>query len=145
QLREKLEGAKARPHEYVKLLVQLAEAVVDVDEKVAFYREAANLYADKGNKAEAARINESIIEVDPADADARGYLRATYETQRKFDKLIDLMKLEAELLDDGPEKTEAYRQIAQLATERIKKPEVCIELWDVLLDQDPDDVEALQA
>ena len=37
------------------------------------------------------------------------------------------------------------RQIARLATERVKKPEVCIELWQQVLDSDPQNAEALGA
>ena len=36
-------------------------------------------------------------------------------------------------------------EIALLATERVKKPEVCIELWADVLDNDPEDADALNA
>lgn len=144
-LRDKLAAAQARPHEYVKLLVALGDALGEPAERVEKYREAANLYAEKGNKAEATKVFEKIFEVDPSDADARGYLRDAYEAQRKYDKLVDLMMVEARALDEGPEQAEAYKQVAVLATERIKKPELCIDLWNLVLASDPEDADALAA
>ena len=144
-LRGKLAAAQARPHEYVKLLVALGDALGDPAERVEKYREAANLYVEKGNKAEATKVYEKIFETDPSDGDARGYLRDAYETQRKYDKLVELMMAEARALDPGPEQAEAYKQVAVLATERIKKPELCIDLWKLVLASDAEDADALSA
>jgi tetratricopeptide (TPR) repeat protein len=113
-LRGKLAAAQARPHEYVKLLVALGDALGDPAERVEKYREAANLYVEKGNKAEATKVYEKIFETDPSDGDARGYLRDAYETQRKYDKLVELMMAEARALDPGPEQAEAYKQAGAL-------------------------------
>ena len=144
-LRGKLAAAQARPHEYVKLLIALGDALGDASERAEKYREAATLYAEKGNKAEATKVYEKIFEVDPSDADARGFLREAYESQRKFDKLVELMMAEARALDPGPEQAEAYKQVAVLATDRIKKPELCIDLWNLVLASDPEDADALSA
>src|SRR5688572_23533101 len=144
-LREKLAASQARPHAYVKLLVALGDALGDRAERVERYREAANLYAEKGNQAEATKVYEKLFEADPTDADTRGFLRDAYETQRKYDKLVELMMAEARALDPGPEQAEAYKQVAVLATERIKKPEQCIDLWNLVLASDPEDGDALAA
>jgi len=144
-LKDKLAAAQARPHEYVKLLVALGDALGDPAERADKYREAANLYAEKGNKAEATKVYEKLFEVDPTDPDTRGFLRDAYESQRKYDKLVELMMAEARTLDPGPEQAEAYKQVAVLATERIKKPELCIDLWNLVLESDPEDADALSA
>ena len=52
---------------------------------------------------------------------------------------------EAEQLPLGGERAQKYKQIALLATEKVKKPEVCIDLWQVVLDNDAEDVDALNA
>lgn len=145
-LKEKLEQAEKRPHEYVKLLVALGDELVDPVERADYYRQAAELYAGKfGNHAEAVKTYELLIEVAPDDAGAIAYLREMYEKRRDWEKLIGLSRREAEALDPGPEQTEAFRQIAQLATERVKKPEVCVGLWQRVLESDPSDAEALAA
>ncbi len=143
-LRVKLEAAQKRPHEYVKVLLELGEAVKSGAEKAQFFREAAELYAGKGNAAEAVKCYEKLLIADSEDLAAKAYLRETYEKRRDWEKLIRLMTSDAEALV-GDERTDAYRSIAQLATERIKKPEVCVGLWDVVLENDPADAAALAA
>lgn len=146
ELKEKLEQAEKRPHEYVKVLVALGDEVVDPIERADYYRQAAELYAGKfGNHAEAVKTYELLIEVLPDDVQALTYLREMYEKRRDWEKLIALSRREAESMPPGSERTEAFRQMAQLATERIKKPDVCVNLWAMVLESDPADVEALGA
>jgi tetratricopeptide (TPR) repeat protein len=147
-LREKLaqQDEAKRYHEYVKTLVALGDEVRDVAERVELYSKAADLYVNKFvNQAEAVKTYEKVLEVDPANGDAIAYLRQMYEKRRDWEKLIALNKSEAERLSPGPERTAMFKEVAQLATERVKKPEVCIELWQVVLDNDADDLDALGA
>ncbi|MEZ4226752.1 MAG: tetratricopeptide repeat protein [Polyangiaceae bacterium] len=145
ELRAALEEQEGkRHHEYVKTLVELAGEVPDPAEKVELYLKAADLYVNKFvNQAEAVRTYESVLDVAPDNAEAIDYLRQMYEKRRDWEKLIALNTREAERLEPGPTRVQAYKEIALLATERIKKPDVCIELWDVVLKNDPDDADAL--
>lgn len=145
-LREKLQTVEARPHEYVKVLLELADAVPDEQEQAQYLREAAELYSGKfSNHAEAIKAYEKLLALEPDDEAAKAYLREMYEKRRDWEGLIALSKREAEALPPGPERTEVLRQVAELATEKIKKPEVCIELWDEVLQSDPEDAQALAA
>lgn len=142
---EKLQAAK-RMTEYVKTLVELAEAVGDPDEKVALYLEAADLYTTKfPNAAEAVKCFEAVLAIDEGNALALENLRATYEKRRDWEKLIGLMRREAAQLGQGPARADKSLEIARLATERVKKPEVCIDLWRDVLADDPSNAEALGA
>ncbi len=148
ELRQKLEKLQAakRMTEYVKTLVELAEAVVDPDEKVALYLEAAELYTTKfPNAAEAVKCFEAVLAIDENNQLAIDHLRATYEKRRDWEKLIGLMKREAAVLPYGPDRSAKFLEIAKLANERVKKPDVCIELWSEVLENDPDSVDALNA
>ncbi len=148
ELREALakqEEAK-RYHEYVKTLVELADEVADPAEKVELYSKAADLYVNKFvNQAEAVKAYEKVLDVDPYNPEAAEYLRGMYEKRRDWEKLISLQRSQAELVEGGAARVQAFKELAALATERVKKPEVCIELWSVVLDNDPDDLEALGA
>ncbi|MEB2322623.1 MAG: tetratricopeptide repeat protein, partial [Sorangiineae bacterium] len=148
ELRERLaqqEEAK-RYHEYVKTLIQLADALTDPVERTELYGKAADLYVNKFvNQAEAVKAYERVLEVDPGNVDASEYLRQMYEKRRDWEKLIALKKAEAERAEPGPSRVALFKEIAQLATERVKKPEICIDLWQVVLDNDPDDIDALSA
>ncbi len=143
-LKDKLEKAEKRPHEYVKVLMELGDALGDPAEKAEKYREAADIYSSKGNAAEAVKAFEKLLEVEPDNEGAKLYLRETYEKRRDWEKLISMMQADAAALD-GPARTDALREIAQLATDKIKKPDVCVELWDVVLESDPQDADALTA
>jgi tetratricopeptide (TPR) repeat protein len=137
--------ANKRYNEYVKTLLQLAAIVPEADEKVTLYTKAAELYTGKfANQAEAVKAYEAVIAIDPENRGAIDYLRQMYEKRRDWEKLLGLERKEAERLY-GDERAHKFLEIAKLATERVKKPEVCIELWQQVLDSDPANADALGA
>lgn len=137
--------ANKRYNEYVKTLLQLAGMVPDAEEKVSLYTKAAELYTGKfANQAEAVKAYEAVIAIDPENRGAIDYLRGMYEKRRDWEKLLGLERKEAERLY-GDERARKFLDIAKLATERVKKPEVCIELWHEVLNSDPANAEALGA
>jgi tetratricopeptide (TPR) repeat protein len=134
-----------RPHDYIKALVELAQALPPGEEKIERFMEVADLYANRfKNQAEAISAYEAVLEIDPANAPAIVFLREAYEKRRDWEKLIALRQREANMLD-GVDRLNVHREIAQLATDRIKKPALCIDLWAVVLDADPNDLDALRA
>ncbi len=137
--------ANKRYNEYVKTLLQLASMVPDAEEQVSLYTKAAELYTGKfANQAEAVKAYEAVIAIDPENRGAIDYLRGMYEKRRDWEKLLGLERREAERLY-GDERAHKFLEIAKLATERVKKPEVCIELWHEVLNSDPTNAEALGA
>ncbi len=148
ELREKLaqQEAAKRHHEYVKTLIALGDAVGDPEERETYYLQAGELYVNKfANQAEAVKAYEKVLEVNPGSNVAISYLREMYEKRRDWEKLIQLSSREAAALPFGAERLDAFKRVATLAVERVKKPEVCIDLWRQVLDNDPDDVDALNA
>ncbi|HSN99926.1 MAG TPA: tetratricopeptide repeat protein, partial [Candidatus Nanopelagicales bacterium] len=142
---QKQEQAK-RFNEYVKTLIEIAEVVPDPAEKVENYEKAAELYTTKfSNAAEAVKCYEAILAIDGEHRAATDFLRQSYEKRRDWEKLIGLMRREAEQILDGGGRAAKYLEIAKLATERVKKPEVCIELWDKVIENEPENAEALGA
>ncbi len=144
-LAEKQESSK-RYNEYVKTLLLLAAAVPDAAEKVSLYITAADLYVTKfANQAEAVKAYEQVLALDPDQAQAVEYLRQMYEKRRDWEKLLGLQRREAERLGPGPVRGAKFLEMAKLATERVKKPEVCIDLWREVLANDASNAEALSA
>lgn len=142
---QKQEQAK-RYNEYVKTLIEIAEAVADPNEKIDNYAKAAELYTTKfSNAAEAVKCYEAILAIDGEHAAAIDFLRQSYEKRRDWEKLIGLLRREAAALPEGSDRAAKYLEIAKLATERVKKPEICIELWNEVLENDPENPEALNA
>jgi tetratricopeptide (TPR) repeat protein len=145
QQAEKQEAAK-RYNELVKTLTQLAGLVPDPAEKIALHARAADLYVSKfANQAEAVKAYEAVLAIDPDNAVAIDYLRQMYEKRRDWEKLLGLQRREAQQLPAGPARAAKFLEMAKLATERVKKPEVCIELWQEVLASDDGNVEALGA
>jgi tetratricopeptide (TPR) repeat protein len=144
-LADKQEAAK-RYNEYVKTLLQLAALVPEADEKIALYSKAADLYVSKfANQAEAVKAYEAVLGVDPDNATAADYLRQMYEKRRDWEKLLGLQRRDAERLPQGTERGAKFLEIAKLATERVKKPEICIDLWQEVIANDEGNAEALGA
>ena len=145
QQAEKQESAK-RYNEYVKTLLQLAALVPEADEKISLYSKAADLYVTKfANQAEAVKAYEAVLGIDPDHAQAAEYLRQMYEKRRDWEKLLGLQRREAERMPAGAARAGRFLEIAKLATERVKKPEVCIELWQEVISNDESNAEALGA
>jgi tetratricopeptide (TPR) repeat protein len=135
-----------RPNEFVKTLIALADGSPDTAERVGYYVRAADLYSNKFmNQAEAVKAYEKLIQIEPEHALANEYLRQMYERRRDWEKLVALRRAEAERMQDDNARRALYKERALLANERIKKPGVCIELWQAVVNDNPDDLDALQA
>ena len=120
--------------------------VPDAAEKISLYLKAADLYVTKfANQAEAVKAYEQVLAIDPDQAQAVDYLRQMYEKRRDWEKLLGLQRRDAERLDPGAVRAAKFLEIAKLATERVKKPEICIELWREVVANDDTNVEALAA
>lgn len=142
---DKQEQAK-RYNEYVKTLIEIADAVDDPAEKIEHYTKAADLYTGKfSNAAEAVKCYEAILALDPDSQVAIDFLRQSYEKRRDWEKLIGLMRREAQSMPGGGARAAKFLEIAKLATERVKKPDVCIELWNEVIENEPENAEALGA
>ena len=140
---DKQQKAK-RSHDYVKTLVKLGEAYLDTEKKVASFSEAADIYQKFSNASEAAKCFEQILATDGSNMGARNFLREYYEKRRDWEKLVELMRTEADGLPTGA-RAARYAEMAQLATEKIKKPQLCIDLWTMVRGFDPGNIAALEA
>lgn len=140
---EKFESQK-RWSDVIRTILAKAEIVVTPLEKVALLTQAGNMYIERSsNQAEAIKCFEGVLEHDPTNADAMAQLKQMYEKRRDWERLIRIMQMEAELLDED-DKPLRYVEMADLATQRLRKPDICIELWQLVLDVDPDNPDALE-
>src|SRR5438045_8655828 len=93
------------------------------------------LFQDKfSNVAEAIKAYEKALELDPGNASAIGYLKTNYEKRRDWEKLIGVYQREIERMEDPTTRGQKYIEVAKLASEKLKKPSVSIELWQKVLD-----------
>ncbi|MCA9605844.1 MAG: tetratricopeptide repeat protein, partial [Myxococcales bacterium] len=141
---EKFTGQK-RWSDVIKAIVSKAEIHTDPAQKVELYAEAGRMYLDKSsNQAEAIKCFESVLEHDPENVEAIEHLKEMYEKRRDWESLVRIRQRAAKLMDEADRLFE-YVEIANVATQRLRKPEICIELWQVVLEEDEENPEALNA
>ncbi len=141
---EKFEQQK-RWSDYIRTILAKADIVVDPAQKMELLSQAGNLYVDRSsNQAEAIKCFEQVLELDSRNIEAITRLKEMYEKRRDWERLIEVMKSEASLLDPD-DRPLRYLEMAQLATQRLRKPEVCIELWQLVLDFDAENPDAISA
>ena len=140
----KFEGQK-RWTDVIRTLLAQAEIHVDPETKIELFRKAGSMYVERSsNQAEAIKCFEKLLALSPYDRDALTRLKEMYEKRRDWEKLIRTMMKEAELLDLD-EQPLRYAEMAELATKRIRKPDICIELWERVRAAEPTHPEALEA
>ncbi|MGD8608811.1 MAG: hypothetical protein PVH21_16050, partial [Myxococcales bacterium] len=147
---EKIDDAIAKFEEQkrwsdmIRSILSKAELVPAPEEKVELFRQAGKLYLERSsNQAEAIKCFEQLLELEPHDVDAISQLKEMYEKRRDWEKLIRTMEREVELLPSD-ERLVRYAEMADLATQRLRKPAVCIELWQKVLEGDPSNPAALE-
>lgn len=141
---EKFEGQK-RWSDVIKTTLAKAELVVDLEQKVALFADAGRLYIERSsNQAEAIKAYSMVLELDPGNLEAIEHLKEMYEKRRDWERLVGVMRAECNLLDESDQPMRLV-EIAQLATEKLRKPAICIELWQDVLSSDPENHEGLTA
>ncbi len=130
--------------ELISLLRKKAAVVEKPRDKVALHLQVANLYLEKfSNQAEAIKSFETILELDASNPDAIAYLKQMYEKRRDWDKLVAVHRQEIGRVSDPGERHRRWVEVAKLATDKLKKPAVCIDLWQKVLGEQQDDPDAL--
>ncbi len=118
----------------ISLLRRKAGAVTETSEKVALQLKVANLFLEKfSNQAEAIKAYETILELDPNNEEALDFLKQMYEKRRDWEKLLGVHQREIELLADEDAKKLRRVEVAKLASEKLKKPSISIDLWKQVL------------
>ena len=141
---EKYEGQK-RWSDYIRTMLKKAELQTDEITKSNLYRAAGMLYLDRSsNQAEAIKCFEKVLDIVPDDMASIMQLKEMYEKRRDWESLIEVMRREAMLMDEV-DRPMAFVEMAQLGTERLRKPDICIKLWKRVLEVDMHNREALEA
>ncbi len=137
--------AQKRWSDVIKSTLQKAELMPDPADKIDLFSEAGRMYLERSsNQNEAIKCFQRVLDLDRTNVPAITQLKDMYEKRRDWERLVDVMRAEAELLDPADQAMRKV-EIAQLATEKRSKPNVCIDLWQDVLGSDPDNLEALNA
>jgi tetratricopeptide (TPR) repeat protein len=128
----------------ISTLQKKAASTNDVGDQVQTYLRVASLFQEKfSNVAEAIKAFEKVLELDGGNATAIAYLKTNYEKRRDWEKLIGVHQREIDQIADAALRSQKFVEIAKLASEKLKKPAISIELWQKVADADPNHPEAL--
>lgn len=143
-LAEEYEGMKRWP-DLVKVLRKKIDHTEETERIIALHERVATIMLDKfNNSTEAIKSYEAILEIAPENEQAIATLKEVYESRRDWDNYILVAEREVALRPEGPERDAAFIDLARLASERIRKPETPIALWERVREADPGHDEALE-
>ncbi len=129
----------------VGLLVRQAEAETG-HAKSAVYKRIALVYLEKlSRQVDAIKYFELVLESNDSDEETLEHLKGLYDRRREWAKLIEIHQKEIALLGDPSEQVERLKAVAEIAVKKLRKPEVATEIWQSVLDVDPENVEALDS
>jgi tetratricopeptide (TPR) repeat protein len=135
--------AQKRWADVVKTLAQKAELLAFDSERIAVFERIAQVHVERTNNvAEAIKAFEAVLELSPGHGGAREFLKSRYEQRRDWEKLLALLQREASEASEA-QQLEHWLAIARLATEKIRRPELSLELWEQVLRRDESSMEAL--
>lgn len=135
-----------RSSELINTLQTKAEIVEEKDEQVALWSQIAELFLERfRNQSEAMKAYEQVLEIEPYHSGAIEFLKEMYKKRREWEGLIEIHKREISTFDTDADKAAGLKEVAQLATEKLRKPELAAQLWLEVREVAPDDPEALEA
>ena len=137
--------AQKRWSDVIKTTLEKAELVQEPAMKVALFADAGRMYLERSsNQAEAIKCYRRVLDFEPHNREALDALKDMYEKRRDWERLVEVMRAEADLLD-APLQPARRLELARLATERLRKPAICIDLWQDVLAVDESNSEAIGA
>lgn len=143
-LLERYEAAGRWP-DYIKTLQRKIENTTDVQEIIRLRERQAELMETKfANALEAQKAYEEILNLAPQRRDIREKLKSLYDKRRDYDNLIRIRLIEAEEITDPISKAALLIELANIATERLRKIPIAIELWEQVLAIDEKNEDALK-
>jgi len=136
--------ALGRWNDLIAILTRKSESPnVSDNDRVRLLREVADLWSERfGNFANAIKPLERIAELRPSDSEAVNKLKEIYTKRRQWRQLIDLLGKEATLLS-ADEKRAKQSEMARLAAERLGDTRLAIEIYNTILQDNPEAPETL--
>jgi tetratricopeptide (TPR) repeat protein len=144
-LAEKYEAMRRWP-DLVALLQKQVDGATGLTERVELNLRIAHLYLDKfRNQAEAIKAYEAVLGDDAGNRTAIENLQDMYEKRREWEKLVAVQRQLADTETDSATRAAKYKEIADNATKKIRRPSISLELWEQVLSIQPGDIDALRA
>ena len=129
----------------IALGAKAAEQLDEASGKVALQLRCARWASRTGDDARAVEFHRAVLAVEPEHEEALRELQELLERLGRHAELADVVERRAAVVYDLMEKKRLYRELAQLAVERLGDLKRAAGAFDLLLEQDESDLEALDA
>lgn len=131
--------------DYARILDHKIDQERRLEDRILLMEKKAELLETRFAKpVDALKTWESILELAPERGDVIEKLKDLYFKRNDFENLIRIRRAEADNLVDPFEKAGAYSELAVLATDRLRKFPVAVELWELVLGLDDSNADALR-
>lgn len=128
----------------VKVLQQKVEHENDPKRLVALHKQIAQILIERfSNAGEAIKHYEAILDLEPDNREAIQVLKDIFDQRRDYDNFVAISERELRLVGDDKQRFKRLVELAKLASEKLRKPQTPIALWERVLESDPSHKEAL--
>ena len=103
------------------------------------------LEEELGEVDKALAINSKILELEPSSEQAISALERLYLGRERYDELLDIYRRKLDLTTNPDEQTEIQYKIGQLYEDEVKDDDKAVETFQAILDNDGEDLTALQS
>jgi len=131
----------------VRILERQAPLAAEPDRAVALTLQRAQIFDEKLRDFDAATetLERLIAEVDPRNAEAHARLRATYERDEDWPRVVKIAERQLFLTDDRAERVRRSMELAAVVRDRLGDDRKAISIYERVLEIDPEHREALEA
>jgi golgin subfamily B member 1 len=132
--------------EYARVLSRLADLEDDAAKRIDLLKDLARTYVkDLQSDEEAIAAYRKILDTDPSTTAAVAALEGLYRKHEMWDELAQLLRARVEITELADD-LRAYRHsLADLYSDKLKRPVDAIEQYEQLLKADADDTKALKS
>jgi tetratricopeptide (TPR) repeat protein/Tfp pilus assembly protein PilF len=139
QALEKLYARAGEARELVEVLRQMAGLVEDGAERTAMLRRAAQILEQKlGDRAQAARLYERVLNLVPGDLDALRRLDSIYTETKQWEELSQVLAEEVEIAKTGEERGILYLRLGELRRRELSDPRGALAAFASILAEGPE-------
>jgi tetratricopeptide (TPR) repeat protein len=131
----------------VRILDRQAPLATEPGRSVELALERAQIFDEKLHDVDAAAeaLERLIAEIDPRNVVAHARLRAYYERDDDWAKVVKIAERQLGLTDDRAERVRRSMELAALIRDKLGDDRKAIAIYERVLELDPDDLQALEA
>ncbi|MBX3249736.1 MAG: tetratricopeptide repeat protein [Myxococcales bacterium] len=143
---ERYAAASGQHEAHAALLEEVAPEILDGDQQVASYRQAATIARDRlGDVERARRLLRRVLEARPDDVRALDALLSLQEQAGDHAALLETLRRKTEVAETPAERITLLERQAALCEEQLGDVQGAIDAWEQVLLEDPRHLAAYEA